>query len=184
MKAIQDRDQMRVAYAAATDTGRPVLTNVRIGDCEIVATAGFMLARRRIPTKPPEKEFILIPAQDILQFLKRGAKELKIVSTKKNGIKLTTTIEGKEVSLVSTPSTDKYPDYRAVHKTYTQEKAQATIGFTHSIMRTALRVFSRENTDPLIHAIVRDRKNPIQLKPFAYIDDPTEVLVMPAVTEP
>ena len=81
MKAILDQEAVRIAYCAAKSEARPVLQCVRIGEGEIAAADGFILARKPIPTEPESGEVILVKAEDILKAKREWkAKSLAIES--------------------------------------------------------------------------------------------------------
>jgi len=91
MKAILDKEAIRIAYCAAdlpynlalqcVRTCNLVLQCVRIGEEEIAACDGFILAKRPIPTEPITGEVILVKAKDILEVQRKWkAKSLTIES--------------------------------------------------------------------------------------------------------
>ena len=66
MKATLDREALQVALAAApNDMTRPILECVRIGNGEILAADGFIIAKKHIETTPKKGKEILVKAQDI-----------------------------------------------------------------------------------------------------------------------
>lgn len=66
MKALLDREALQIALAAApSNMTRPILEHVRIGNGEILAADGFIIAKKPIKTDPKKGEEILVSAQDI-----------------------------------------------------------------------------------------------------------------------
>ena len=60
MKATLDKEAIRTAYCAVDLSCNLVLQCVRIGEGEIVACDGIILAKRPIPTEPVTGEVILV----------------------------------------------------------------------------------------------------------------------------
>lgn len=68
MKAILDREALQIAYAADDGSNtRPILEHVKIGNSEILAADGFIIARRQIKTSPIKGKEILVSAQDLIR---------------------------------------------------------------------------------------------------------------------
>lgn len=62
METTLSKEALLVAKGAATDTSRPALAAVHIGNGEIATADGFILVRRPIETKGDP---ILVPAEDV-----------------------------------------------------------------------------------------------------------------------
>jgi DNA polymerase III sliding clamp (beta) subunit (PCNA family) len=85
MKAILDEDAIKIAYAAALCDTRPILEHLAIGNSEVMAADGFMLARRSIQTEPKKGRVVLIKAKAILKAHKiLGGDEL-VIEIQKGG---------------------------------------------------------------------------------------------------
>ena len=123
MKAILDKKAINIAYAAAGpkhgDMKRPILYHVAIGNGEIVATDGFMLARRTVMTEPEEGEVILIDAKSLLEAHKLLKGGQLIIETQGDGksASLTSDAENKgalNISIAVNLYDGKFPDYKPV----------------------------------------------------------------------
>lgn len=112
----------QIAFAAATDDSRPVLTAILCTFCSeeltLVATDGFRLSLKNIKLTNPlnlseEKQTLLIPAKSLLEVVKlaRNAKKIKIGLTK-DAHQVVFVLE--DLELVSRLIDGEYPDYHRI----------------------------------------------------------------------
>ncbi|HBP51600.1 MAG: polymerase III subunit beta protein [Candidatus Shapirobacteria bacterium GW2011_GWE1_38_10] len=112
----------QIAFAAATDDSRPVLTAILCTfsneELTLVATDGFRLSLKSIKLVNPlslseEKETLLIPAKSLLEIVKlaRNAKKVKIGLTK-DAHQVVFVLE--DLELVSRLIDGEYPDYNRI----------------------------------------------------------------------
>ena len=153
MKATLNRDAMKIAYAAAAnDSNRPVLEYVRIGDGEIVATDGFILASRPVQTVPKKGGEVTVLARNILDFLEGGYEELTITTDRKKQLYLS----GRKAYATRTITTGlsdlKFPKYRQVISKADKKATIASTGFTLSVLSQALKVLDRDGANQAMWA--------------------------------
>ena len=146
----------QVAYAAAVDESRPVLTGVRIqesGDSlTIVATDGFRLSRKQIPNPKSQIPDVILPARTI-QELARVAEgeEVTMEMVKENNQVI---FASGDVQLVSRVLEGNFPD---VDKIIPQSfKTEVTVDREElaGAMRVA-GIFARENSN-IVRFKIRD----------------------------
>jgi len=112
----------QIAFAAATDDSRPVLTAILCTfsseELTLVATDGFRLSLKNIKLTNPlnlseEKQTLLIPAKSLLEVVKlaRNAKKIKIGLTK-DAHQVVFVLE--DLELVSRLIDGEYPDYHRI----------------------------------------------------------------------
>ena len=179
MKAILNREAMKIAYAAAVnDSHRPVLEYVRIGDGEIAAADGFILARRPVQTTPKEGGAVLVLARTILEYLEEGCKELTITTDRKKKLHLSARKGHGKRTITTDLCTLKFPSYKqVVHDAQKSETASIT-GFTLSILVQALKILDRDGETQHFSLNTKTDRSPVILKPHNPTDT-TYVLVMP-----
>ena len=112
----------QIAFAAATDDSRPVLTAILCTfsneELTLVATDGFRLSLKTIKLTNPlnlsdEKETLLIPAKSLLEIVKlaKSAKKVKIGLTK-DAHQIVFVLE--DLELVSRLIDGEYPDFNRI----------------------------------------------------------------------
>ena len=170
MKVTLDRNAIKVAYCAVEKLKtRRCLYCVRIGEGEIVASDGFILAIRPVPTDPPTGEAILINAADILGAQKAWkAKSLTIETVGERYARVTD--ETGKHSMDVELHQGKYPNYKELFST-TEEKV-------HIVLNKSCLV-------RLNKIIPKAMKIPLKIKirgeldPIEFITDEIRLLVKP-----
>ena len=144
----------QIAFAAATDDSRPVLTAIlcTFGSEELtlVATDGFRLSLKTIKLVNPiniseEKETLLIPAKSLLEIVKlaRNAKKIKIGLTK-DAHQVVFVLE--DLELVSRLIDGEYPDFnRIIPKESGTKVFLNRDEFTQAVKQTS--VFARQSAN-------------------------------------
>ena len=145
----------QVAYAAAVDESRPVLTGVRFQVLEdkliVVATDGFRLARKQIPLEPKNQNLvpngIILPAKTIQEVARIAAdsaeKEIKIEVVEKNNQVI---FSCGVTDLISRILEGNYPDTEKIIPT--DSPVEAIVDrqeFSQSLR--AVSVFARDNNN-------------------------------------
>ena len=146
-KSVIDEIAREVAYAAATDEGRPVLTGVRFqesGDSLIVvATDGFRLSRKQIPNPKSQIPNVILPVRTILELARGIEEEVKMQIIKENNQVI---FESGQISLVSRILEGNYPDVdKIIPKDFKTEVVIDREDLGRAI-RTA-GIFARENSN-------------------------------------
>ena len=151
MKAILDQEAMRIATIADTTRTRPVLGCVKIGNGEIIAVDGFMLARKSIETEGEGE--VLVKAADILKAKKAGGRELEKILI--NADEKTITDKDGKVDASFEPLQADYPD---LEQTYSTSERKAFVTLNSSLlakllkivgMNTAIKLRIRGTTEPV-----------------------------------
>jgi len=167
MKAILDQEAIRIAYCAAKSDARPILQCVRIGEGEIVAVDGFILAKRPISTEPESGEVILVKAEDILKAKREWkAKSLTIESDSADHAVIKDEVSGctMETELVQ----GSFPGFSHLFSA-TEEKAHTALD------RSYLALISRLAADePAVKLKIREATDPVE-----FTAGKTRGLVMP-----
>jgi DNA polymerase-3 subunit beta len=144
----------QIAFAAASDDSRPVLTAILCTfsneELTLVATDGFRLSLKSIKLVNPlslskEKETLLIPAKSLLEIVKlaRNAKKIKIGLTKDTH-QVVFVLE--DLELVSRLIDGEYPDYhRIIPKVADTKIFLNRDEFIQAIKQTS--VFARESAN-------------------------------------
>jgi len=144
----------QIAFAAATDDSRPVLTAIlcTFGSEELtlVATDGFRLSLKNIKLVNPlklstEKQTLLIPAKSLLEIVKlaRNAKKIKIGLTP-DSHQIVFVLE--DLELVSRLIDGEYPDYHRIIPKASGTKVYLNRDeFTQAIKQTS--VFARQSAN-------------------------------------
>jgi len=138
----------QVAYAAAADESRPVLTGVKFwvvgSELMVVATDGFRLSRKQIPNLKSQIPNVILPARTILELARVAEEEEIIMETVKENNQVI--FSCGDVQLVSRVLEGNFPD---VDKIIPQSfKTEAIID--REKLAAALRVagiFARENSN-------------------------------------
>ena len=159
MKATLDLAAIKVAYAAASpETERPILAHVKIGNGEIVACNGFVLARKAIQTEP-ENEVMLVDAATILKTHKMlGGKQL-IIESKEDGVAIISN-EKEDSPLISMQLLQAvYPEYRQIIPT-SERKAYVALNISH--LANVLKITDSENS-AVVKIKVREPTEPVEI---------------------
>jgi len=176
MKATLNEDAIKIAYAAAFDETRPILEHVVIGNGEIAAADGFLLARRPIPTESQEGEVILIKAKAILEAhrILKGDELIietqgdnKTASIKSNNDKANCIIVDVSAPLLQD---GKFPAYQHV---IPRVKRKAYVALQASLIAKMLRV-TGSDSGRAIKIKVRKPEEPVEIH-----SNQTDVYMMP-----
>ncbi|MFA5025882.1 MAG: DNA polymerase III subunit beta [Candidatus Shapirobacteria bacterium] len=144
----------QIAFAAATDDSRPVLTAILCTfsneELTLVATDGFRLSLKSIKLVNPlglstEKETLLIPAKSLLEIVKlaKNTKKVKIGLTK-DAHQIVFVLE--DLELVSRLIDGEYPDFnRIIPKSCGTKVYLNRDEFTQAIKQTS--VFARQSAN-------------------------------------
>jgi DNA polymerase III sliding clamp (beta) subunit (PCNA family) len=156
MKVTLDRQALQIALAAdLTDSGRPVLECVKIGNGEIMACDGFMLATCRITTEPLEGEEILINAKDIMaaaRMIQHGN-----ITLESHGEAVTLENEDSSVSIVAKLQDGKYPN---TSEMLPKTERKAYVALSKDILSKVLEI-ARLGDDVLLKFKVREPSQPV-----------------------
>lgn len=177
MKVTLDKEAIKIAYAAADPKVemRVVLQYVSIGNGEIVAADGYMLARRTIPIEAQDGETILVNAKAILQAHKLLKGDYLIIETNEDGKTALITSDAKRTDTlsisISTNLLDaKYPAYtHIVPKT----KRLAYVALQANLIVKILKTSSADG-NVAVKLKVRTPTDPVEI----HVNE-TDIYIMP-----
>lgn len=153
----------QIAFAAATDDSRPVLTAILCtfsqNDLTLVATDGFRLSLKNLKMENPlnlseDKQSFLIPARSLLEVVKlaRNTKKVKIGLTK-DSRQLVFVLE--DLELVSRLIDGEYPDFnRIIPKESVTKLYLNREEFSQAIKQTS--VFARQSANVVKFSLKKD----------------------------
>lgn len=175
MKAILDKQAIKLAYVAATDSDcRPILQCVRIGDGKIVASDGFMMAVRTIKTEPESGEHILLNASKLLQakkILEKG--DLLIESSPDNKA---ISISNETSTVLADNENGNYPNYDVIMPV---TPYKAFVGIDATRLAKILKAADTTNQMTLcLKTKIREKMDPIVMQ-----SGDTTMLLMPMTVQ-
>ena len=169
MEVKLNKEAVSVAYAASQDTSRLVLQSVCIGEGEIIATDGFILAKRKVET---EGKTMLLNAKNLLDFYRIFAEDGELaISTSEDGKK--TIIEKPDASIFLTVQPGNYPSIPRLYKNLEEPKAYVALGV--GLLKKLIQL---SNDSTFIKFRVRSSKNAVE-----FIVGDTYGLIMPMDVE-
>lgn len=176
MKATLTKEAIRIAYAAGQKSTRPVLQCVSIGNSEIVAADGFMLARRSIQTEPTNGEAILVNAKGLLEACRILKTDEVIIESGEDNktatIKRATEPEsGLVISITTTLIEGKFPAYTQI---VSKTERKAYVALKASLLAKLLKAVGLES-ESFIKIKVREPNDPVEIH-----GDDTDAYLMPA----
>ena len=170
MKATLDLAAIKVAYAAASKDTRPILKHVKIGNGEIIACDGFILARRKIITEPETEEVMLVNAATILKTHKMLGGEQLIIESKEDGVAIISN-EEEDSPLISTQLLQaEYPEYEQITPT-SERKAYVVLNTFY--LAKLLKIVDLEKSI-VVKIKVREPNEPVEI-----LSHETTVYIMP-----
>jgi len=168
MKATLNQEAMRMA-TIANDTGPSSALNcVKIGNGEVIATDGFMLARKPIETEG--KEEILVRASNILKAKKAGGRKLEKIFV--NTDEMTITDKDGKVDASFSHLQISYPP---ISQLYPTGKQEAFIAINAKLLAKLIKVVG---TEAIIEFKIRGTKEPVE-----FAAGNVSGLIMPYATE-
>lgn len=176
MKAILSKEAIKIANVAVFDETRPILEHVAIGNGEIVAADGFILARRPISTEPQEDEVILIKAKAILEAHRILKGDELTIETQEDGQTATIKSNNDEANCITVDVTvpllqdSKFPNYQNI---IPKTKRKAYVALQASIVAKTLRVIGADS-GRAIKFKIREPEQPVEIHSGG-----TDVYVMP-----
>ena len=175
MKATLTKEAIRIAHTASdSKDSRVLLQCVCIGNSEIVAADGFMLARRSIQTEPANGEAILVNAKELLEACRILKTDEVIIESGEDNktatIKRATEPESG-LAITTTLIEGKFPAYtHIVPKT----KRKAYVALQASLLAKLLKAVGSDSGF-FIKIKVREPNDPVEIH-----GDDTDVYLMPA----
>jgi DNA polymerase III sliding clamp (beta) subunit (PCNA family) len=156
MRATLDRQALQIALAAdLSDSGRPVLECVKIGNGEIMACDGFIFAKCQIATEPLEGEEILINARDIMavaRMIQHGN-----ITLETNGGLATLKNEDCSISIVTKLQEGKYPN---THEMVPKTERKAYVALSKDVLSKVLEI-AKPSDDVLLKFKIREPSQPV-----------------------
>lgn len=174
MKAALDEGAVAVAHAAAGEEAKPILTCVRIGDGEIVAADGFLLARRELKTEG--EGAIMVPAKAILKGQKICPDRSHLVLEESNGDVVLKSVDprpwAKEFITLQTKVVEgSYPGFQNLYPT---SEPVGFIALSPGLLRKILDIATDAS---LIKFRIRKSTDPVE-----FVAGETSGLIMPMWT--